>query len=392
MKVNSADMNTYKLVVLWMVLLLILIYSSAHAAETISAGKSEVPKKETTGTLLDMLSGGSASILENIDVEEAKEKAIEKAKTEAVLKVIGLYVNSETLAKEKTGLIKGFRLKQDEIISEYRIVSEERGDDGFYRVKIFSKIREDAVKGLLMQNLRDDRVIVVTSEKNMRNVLKRNVLEHELIQKIKGKGYAIVDYRTVKNKTVNNLVSLIRQGNTEAVKKLGIYYLTDYVVAGFVETEFSQQTKDIYSANATGQVKIHQIGNKKEIVSLTKHNMKGFGSNTDKAGIDAIKKISDKMAQDSIKAMPGKSVKNITLKIKEIGDYASFRKAKKMISDIPYVKDVKDGKRDFDIEETTLYIKTTKGTDYIAGKISELRKFVVKEVGASDITVEARKI
>jgi hypothetical protein len=392
MKVNSVNMNTYKMVVFWMILLLILLYSSAHAAETISAGKAEVPQKETAGTLLDMLSGGSASILENIDIEEAKEKALEKAKNEAVLKVIGLYVNSETLSKEKTALIKGFSPKQNEIISEYKIVSEERGEDGFYRVKISSKIREDAVKALLMLNLKDDRVIVITSEKNMRNVLKRNVLEHELIQKIKGKGYTIVDYRTVKNRTVNKLVSLIRQGNTEAVKKLGIYYLTDYVVAGFVETEFSQKTKDIYSAQATGQVKIHQIGNKKEIVSLTNHNMKGFGSNADKAGIDAIKKISDKMAEGFIKDMPGKSVKKITLKIKEIGSYASFRKAKKMISDIPYVKDVKDGARDFDIEETTLYIKTTKGVDYIAEKISELRKFVVMGVGVSDITVEARKI
>lgn len=392
MKVKSADMNTYKLVVLWMILLLILIYSSAHAAETISAGKSEVSYKETVGTLLDMLSGGSASILENIDVEEAKEKAIEKAKTEAVLKVIGLYVNSETLAKEKANLIKGFRLKQDEIISEYRLVSEERVEDGFYRVKISSKIREDAVKALLMQHLRDDRVIVVTSEKNMRNVLKRNVLEHELIQKIKGKGYTIVDYRTVKNKTVSNLVSLIRQGNTEAVKKLGIYYLTDYVVVGFVETEFSERTKDIYSAHATGQVKIHQIGNKKEIVSLTKHNMKGFGSNADKAGIDAIKKISGKMAGDSIKGMPAKSVKKITLKIKEIGNYASFRKAKELIGGIPYVKDVQEGMKDFKMEEATLYVKTAKSADYVADRISELRKFVIKEVGASDITVEARKI
>ncbi len=392
MKVNSADMNNYKLVVLWMVLLLILIYSGAHGADVVSGGKADVQKKEISGTLLDMLSGGSASILENIDVEEAKEKAIEKAKTEAVLKVIGLYVNSETLSKEKANLIKGFRLKQDEIISEYRIVSEEKGGDGFYRVKISSKIREDAVKALLMQHLRDDRVIVVTSEKNLGNPLKRHVLEHELIGRLKGKGYTIVDYRTVKNKTVNNLVSLIRQGNTEAVKKIGIYYMTDYVVAGFVETEFSQQTKEIYSANATGQVKIHQIGNKKEIVSLTKHNMKGFGSNADKAGIDAVKKISVRMSVSSMKDMPGKSVKKITLKIKEIGNYASFRKAKQMIADIPYVKEVKDGMRDFDIEETTLYIKTTRGTDYIAGKISELGKFVIKEVGASDITVEARKI
>jgi hypothetical protein len=380
MKIYFIEGSMFKLVFLWIILLLLLIYSQSHALDAVSKGKAEIS------------ADGSASILQSIDIEEAKVKALKNAKNEAILKVVGLYITPEILSKEKEYLIKICKPKQNEIIDEYKIVSEDRGEDGFYRVKISARIKQDIIKAILMKNLYDDRVIVVTSEKNMGNYIKRHILEHELIKKVKEKGYRIVDYRTIKNSTVNDLVSSIRQGDTESVKKMGIYYLTDIVVVGFVETKFSQQTKDIYSAYATGQVKIHQIGNKKEIVSLTRHNIKGFGSNEEKAGIDAIKKVSVEMANESVKSLPQKYVSNIKVFIREIGNYASLRKIKEAISNIPYVNEVKEDIENFDIEETTLYIKTSKGIDYVTNKLSELKYFIVKKVDGSEIFLEARKI
>lgn len=380
------------MIVVWVGLLILFIYSYAQAIDTVSQWKSKIPGDSTSPSFLEMITNGSASILKNQDTEEAKEKAVSQAKNEAMLKVVGLHVNGEILAKEKDNLLKLVVPEQDNIIKEFKIVSEDSGQDGFYRVKISAQIREDLIKTILMKNLYDDRVIVITSEKNLGKPMVKHVLEHELIKRIKEKGYQIVDYRTIKNDTVRNLVSSIRQGNTESVKKMGICYLTDFVVVGFIESKFSQQTKEIYSANSTGQVKIHQIGNKKEIASLTKHNVKGFGSNEEKAGLDAIKKISAEMAEESIKSLPKNSFRRIKLSIKEMGNDGSFRKAKNQLSNIPYVKEVKDGLRDFQIEEASLFIKTTKGIDYIAKRITELNLFVIKKVGPSEITLEARKI
>ena len=349
MKKNFIEGSMFKLVLLWFILLLLLIYSQSQAVDTVSKGKATLIEGS------DAVTGeGNASTLQSVDLEEAKSKALEQAKNEAVLKVVGLYVSPEILSKEKGNLLKVVKPKLDEIIDEYKIVSEDRGEDGYYRVKISAKIKEDMVKTFLMNNLYDDRVIVVTSEKNMGESLKRHILEHELIRGIKEKGYRIVDYRTIKNSTVNDLVSSIRQGNTESVKRMGTYYLTDIVVVGFVETKFSQQTKDIYSAYATGQVKIHQIGNKKEIVSLTRHNVKGFGSNEEKAGIDAIKKVSIEITNESVKSLPKKSMRKIKLTIREISNYASLRKIKDMVSNIRYVHDVKEENDSFTLEETTL--------------------------------------
>jgi hypothetical protein len=394
MKSYSEEKSILKLVILLVILLFLLMYSYAHAVDAVSKGKSEVSQKPQTNSLLDLITGnGSASILESVDIEEAKEKALEMAKNEAVLKVVGLYVNSEVLTKEKENILKTLKPKQDEVIDKYDIISEEKGEDGFYRVKINARVKEETVKTLLMKNLYDDRVIVVTSEKNLGNVLKRHILEHELINRIKNKGYLIVDYRTLKNdKRVRQLESAIRQGDTTSVKKMGIYYLTDIVVVGYIESEFSEVTKNIYSAHATGQVKIHRVGSEKEIVSLTKHNVKGFGSDEEKAGLDALKKISNEIAEEGVKGLPKKSIKQVKLIIREIGSYSSFRKAKSMISTIPYVNEVRDGLKNFDIEETALYVRTTKSIDYLADRISELKKFVIKHIGESDIVLEARKI
>lgn len=379
--------STIFVVILWAALLSILIYSNAHAVEAVSNGKAELSADSGT------FSGeGNASTLLSDDVEEAKGKALEAAKNEAVLKVAGLHVNPEMLAKDKKNLVKAFKPRLDEVITEYKIISETREDNGFLRIKISAKINEDMVKDIIMKNLNDDRVVVITSEKNTGTPLKRHILEHEIIKTVKDKGYQIVDYRTERDNTIHKLVSSIRQGDTAAVKRLGIYYLTDIVVVGFVETEFSEQTKDIYSARATGQVKIHRIGNKTEILSLTKHNEKGFGSDKERAGIDAIKKISAKMSSDVMKNLPSKSIKKITLKIKEISSHASLEKTKRMLADIPYVKEVREGISNFDIEETTLYVETTRGIDYISKKLAEMKVFVVKKVNGSEILAEARKI
>ncbi len=373
--------------------LISLVPYYTQAVNTIAQGKSKISDESTPLSLLDSVMGsGSASILRNEDIGEAKEKALEMAKNEAILKIVGLHVSAEILNKEKENIINYLAPEQDHMIKDFKIVSENEGEDGFYRLKISAKVREDVVKNFLMKNLYDDRIIVITSEKNNGHLLKRHILEHELIKKIKERGYAIVDYRTIKNDRVRDLVSAIRQGNTESVKKMGVYYLTDNVVVGFVETKFSQKNKEIFSANATGQVKIHQIGNKKEVASLTKYNVKGFGSNEEKAGLDAIKKLSQDSAEESIKSLPRNSFKKIKLSIKELGDPSSFTKAKQHLSRLPYVKEVTAGSEDFDREEATLYIKTTKGIEYITKKITELNLFVVKRVHPFEIELEARKI
>lgn len=391
--VNSSNTNIYKPMVLCLILMLVSICSTAYAVNAVARGKSAVAAAPSSaGTLIDMLSGGSASVLESVDIDEAKGKALQMAKDEAMLKVAGLYVAPEILEKNKGNLLRALKPHQNDIIESYKIMSEERGEDGFYRVKISARIRQDAVKNVLMKNLRDDRVIVITGEKNMGHYLERNILEHDLIRRIKHKGYTIVDYRTIRNSRVRRLVSSIMRGNTRSVEKIGIYYLTNVVVVGYVETSFSQQTRDIYSAHATGQVKIHQIGSKKELLSLTRHDVKGFGSDAESAGIDAIRKISSEMSEESIKGLPAKMLRKITIKIREIGNYFSFRKEKKLICSLPYVRHVRVTKRDFDNERAVLTVTTTKGSGYIAQEIAALKAFVIRDIRKHAISLEARKI
>jgi len=352
----------------------------------------QVVEPETYPKVEIITQGESEEVRKGEDIDEEREKALERAKDEAILQSAGNYVNPELLVKERENLLKIFEPRRDEIIGHYRVVSEYKDKDGFYTVKISAKIREDLVKTLLMENLYDNRVIVVTSEKNMGNLMDRHILEQELISRVKEKGYEIMDFRTMNHDKVKKLVASIREGNTESVKKLGLYCLTDIVIVGYVESEFSEVTREIYSAHASGQVKIHLIGSSKELLSLTKHSVKGFGSDEQKAGLDALRKIAPEIAGEAVQILPEILTRNVTLMITQIGNYFNYRKAREMISRIPYVDEVTEGTQDFGAEEVTLYLRTTKDVDYIAGKISELKKFVIKGITNGGIVLESRKI
>lgn len=335
---------------------------------------------------------GSASILSSEDIEEARAEALEAAKEDALLRGIGLYVNDEILAREKQSLLKAFRSKRDEVVSRYKVVSDNRGEDGSYRVRIQAVINEDALKDVLMKTLYTDRVIVVTSEKNLGHPMKRHILEHELNRRVKGKGYEVVDYRTVRNETVSGLVAAIRQGDTEAVKKMGVYYLTDLVIVGFVESRPGERTKEIRSSHATGQVKIHKLGSKKEVLSLTKHDSKGFGSGFEKAGIDAVDKVSGVMAREAMAGVRNKPINKVKIRIRELADGASLRKAKSLIENIPYVKDVRVDACHDKCEEAVLRVQSTQDIYYIADAVDGLRKFAVEKIEGTVLFLEAGRL
>jgi hypothetical protein len=172
------------------------------------------------------------TIKDDETVIDARKRALDAARDEALMKAAEGVVDGAVLSREKPRLLRAFKPQRENLIEEMKILAEEERTERTFHVRITAKIAMMRLDDVLMKNLRDDRVIVVTSEKNMKRPLKRHILEHDLIAGIRKKGYGIVDYRTIKNKTVASLVSAVRQGNTEAVRKLGLYYLTDLVVAG----------------------------------------------------------------------------------------------------------------------------------------------------------------
>jgi hypothetical protein len=332
------------------------------------------------------------TIKDDETVIDARKRALDAARDEALMKAAEGVVDGAVLSREKPRLLRAFKPQRENLIEEMKILAEEERPERTFHVRITAKIAMMRLDDVLMKNLRDDRVIVVTSEKNMKRPLKRHILEHDLIAGIRKKGYGIVDYRTIKNKTVASLVSAVRQGNTEAVRKLGLYYLTDLVVAGFVETKFGEKTQEIYSSRCTGQVKIHRVGSRRELASLTRHGVKGFGGDEEKAGIDAIKKISGEMADEAIKGLPGKSFREVKLSLDQIDHQAAYQKAKAFLTSLPAVNGIKEGTLDFKNEKATLYIKTTKGLDELLEQIAGLKKFVVTKAEGGRIWLEARKM
>lgn len=364
---------------------LLVMIPLIHAGQK---GQKEAPQAAAAFVTVD----ANIAIKDDESVIDARERAMNVVREEAILRAAGELVSPAILLKDKERLLKTFRPQRETLIEEMKILAEEERPDRSFWIRIKAKVNGALLEELLIKNLHNDQVIVVTLENNLKRPLKRHILEHDLIARIKKKGYAIVDYRTIKNKTVNKLVTAIRQGNTEAVRSLGRYYLTDFVVVGFIETKFSEKTQEIYSSHATGQVKIHKIGSRKELGSLTHHDVKGFGSDEEKSGIDAIKKISLMMSEEAIKNLPGRPDRQVKVSLRELDHYAAYEKAKSLLASLRGVQTVKEGVRDFGEEEATLYVRFTGGLDKFLNQIAALKKFVITKVSGSEIWLEARKM
>ena len=372
---------------------LFIANSQLQAAINGGDGKKEDLQIQGKTAVSEFITVESKAVANNDETMiEVRERALDKSKDEALLKAAESVVEKAILLREKSRLLLFFKPQREALIEEIKILSEAEREDRSYWIRVTAKVNAALLKDLLMKNLDNDRVIVVTLEKNLKQPLKRHILEHDLITRIKQKGYAIVDYRTIKNGTVSNLVSSIRQGNTEAVRKMGLYYMTDVVVVGFVETKFSERTQDIYSSRATGQVKIHRIGSRKELASVTRHDVKGFGSDEEKSGIDAIRKISPVLSGEALKGLPDNPRQRVKILIREIEQYGAYQKAKSFLASLSPVRKMSDGARNFREEEATVYVWITGGINAFVEQIAGLKKFVITEVKNSEVFLTARKM
>lgn len=286
--VNSAALSTiFPLIYFFLLALLALAPTQAIAA----------------GSLADSIivrAEGRATLAEGGDIDAAKAQALAAAKADAALKVAAQYVSRDVLVAQKRYLLKIFQPQADVIVEETKIITQ-RQEKGFCHVEIEAKANKVNIKNLLLKNLIKKQAIVITSEKNLGKPSKSRILAQELSQKIKKNGYRIVNCRTA-----DKTVSAAGSGNNAAMRKAGLYCLTDIVIVASAETAFSEQTMEIYSAHAKGQIKIIKTGEDKELAAVMKTEVKGFGSGKEKAGIDALKKIAVELSNVAVKVLPQK--------------------------------------------------------------------------------------
>ena len=159
-------------------------------------------------------------------------------------------------------------------------------------------------KPIKKHEFKPQRAIVITAEKNLGKSITTYILKEQLKEQIRKKGYEIVIYDQ-KGKHILNAP----QYSKEAIRQLGRQYSADIVIIGNIESSFSEKMMEIYSAKANGNVVIYKISENIELNSSAKSDVKGFGSDEEKAGIDSLKKISIQLADESTKIFQQKTRK-----------------------------------------------------------------------------------
>lgn len=247
------------------------------------------------------------SVLKNLTLEKARERALEDAFRTAVEKKVGVYISSQTLTEN-------YRLVYDKILSQsfgyvrdYKILDEKK-DEQFYEVKISTIVKGGEIKNdLLAINVLQERkglprvMIIIKedlqlsgNEKSFGNQIfaSQSTVEFVFTKEFNKKGFYVLDPSVVKQNKVRNQVIQALNGKKDAAKILGKMIDAELVVIGYVKTRELTNVADsnFLSVGAALSLKVVKTGTG-EIIYADTSNASGAGLTSAVAKNNAMKRL-----------------------------------------------------------------------------------------------------
>ncbi len=251
-----------------------LVYS-VFSAETKGAADARVIQK-------------TAAFLPDQDKGALKDRLISEAKEEVILKAISGLVHTAVIKVEKARILQCMKKNADDLFSEFVIISEKE-ENNSYTVSISAKINQTVLGSRLYACVREKRALLIISEKKSGMTQKDGHISPAVVEVLKKKMMNLYDLQGKINKASKKYADAAREGSRDEAFILGRYYLAEYLIVASAAAEFSEQAMDIYSARASGRVEVYRIRDRKQLFSSRLEQLKGFGSNKDKAVDDALK-------------------------------------------------------------------------------------------------------
>jgi hypothetical protein len=231
---------------------------------------------------------GNARLEDGEDLSLVKQRALENAEGQALLDGVRPWVHPVVFSRETDYLLKALLPKKNEVLGPIELISEGWTETGIYMVTIRTGVRRDRLEDMLAGSLPPRGIVVMTLDRSEGKPLKRHILQGEVTALLKRKGYEVVDPRLF-DVSSRRLFSLLRAGDREAPKFLGLYFLAATIVEGSLDAAYSQETSGIFSSWAQGSLRIYKRGGK-EPVSVTVKGIKGFGGDRNRSVINALEK------------------------------------------------------------------------------------------------------
>ncbi|MCK5706126.1 MAG: hypothetical protein KAI43_00630 [Candidatus Aureabacteria bacterium] len=243
--------------------------------------------------------------------EKAKDEAVSRALRDAVEKAVGVMVEADTM-------VKNYKLLEDKIYSRvkgyvksYEIISENKGDNGTYEVKIravvSADILEDDLAGIrvIKSSKGNPRVLVLINEyidgdeSTIDNV--RSTMEKEFL----GKSFKLIDktqLTAIKNRDVS-----VSYEDPEKAAALGARLGAEVVITGTANAEFMEKSKpygvSVFAYSAQANVKAVKTDTAEVMSVVSADSVKRAGGrkiSANEALTECGKRVSDKLIKEII--------------------------------------------------------------------------------------------
>lgn len=302
------------------------------------------------------------SAIHNNFVDIARDKAIDNALRNAVEKIVGVMVTSNTE-------VENFQLKLDRVLSEskgfvdsYKILLEKREGDN-YEVAVEAEVTtgklEDRMKAveLIMTRKAKPRVMIVFSEQAQKDA----IAEAAISQYLLSKGFKLVDANTV-NKNRGDLNLSPTGGSEKILSGLAQRYGAEVVIAGSVEmvtNTFSFSGTEVFTNKVNVSLKVINSDTGSVITTDSECNSAPGAKGDIRAIIEsAVKKLSKKVLDNTLDHWSSELTNTITVKLIVLGldDYEQLLIFKENLSlsvkgfKVLYQRSYQRGEADIDLE------------------------------------------
>jgi hypothetical protein len=263
--------------------------------------------QEQAAAPLDVFSIGKTRLKAGERMEDARAKAVADAEREALLEGAKQLIHPTVFFREREHLLKALFAKKDSLFLEPGLIIEEWTEADTHMVRMSVRISRERMENVLMKYVASRRIIATVSGDLDGKPAKGHVLGSALSAAARRTGYRVIYLGEVADKKTLALARAFRTGDREAGKALGLYVLAAAMIEGRVSTTYSEVTREIYSSRAEGNLRVTKIGG--EPAHFAVKDVKGFGSNERKAGVDAMEKASVILSSKSVKSLSGRQKK-----------------------------------------------------------------------------------
>jgi hypothetical protein len=274
-------------------------------------------------------SKGEAAILNN-DKAMARDKALEDAQRKAVESAVGTMISSETVTENYQLISDRILSKADGYVRKFKITNE-RAEENVYIVEISAEVTTGKLSSDLdgLQNLLRrkgmPKIIVMVAEQNVGidhpqywwgpqgiTSLDMRVVENTLMEKMREKGFTFVDPEVLSGKkSVTTPIAFLSDKQARNVAKVTDAELI--LVGKAVAQDIGETMEGTRLRSARAEVSVRAINTDNgEIIAIASSEAVVPNISSKAAGSQALKKASQKLADDIVDKIAKKWVSDTT--------------------------------------------------------------------------------